>query len=83
MGGRVNVERQRRAFDDADAAAPRKISGSAKIFEKKVWLVAIDFVKKSSKSESSSRFLSRSKFGKFTRHFLANLADRPRIDANL
>ena len=48
-------------------------------FEKKVWSGAIDFVKKSSKSEPSSRFLSRLKFGKFACHFLANSANRPRI----
>ena len=35
--------------------------GDAKIFEKKVWVVAIVFVKKSSKSELSSRFSSRLK----------------------
>ena len=40
---------------------------------------AVDFVKKSSKSELSSRFLSRLKFGNFACHFLANSADRPRI----
>ena len=51
----------------------------AKIFEKKVWVDAIDFVQKSSKSELSSVFLSRSKLKKFTCHFLANLADRPGI----
>ena len=40
---------------------------------------AIVLVKKSSKSEPSSRFLSRSKFENFACHFLANSADRPRI----
>ena len=40
---------------------PRKIFGGTQIFEKKVWLVASDSVQKSSKSELSSRFLSRSK----------------------
>ena len=45
-------------------------------FEKKVWSDAIDFVKKSSKSEPSLRFLSRSKFES---HFSANSADRPGI----
>ena len=49
------------------------------IFKKKVWSDAVDFVKKSLKSEPSSRFLSRSKFEKFACHFLANSADRPRI----
>ena len=34
----------------------------AKMFENKVWVDAIDFIQKSSKSELSSRFLSRSKF---------------------
>ena len=54
-------------------------SGAEIFFRNLVWVVAIDFVKKSSKSEPSSRFLSRLKFGKFARHFLANLANRPRI----
>ena len=54
----------------------------AKIFEKLDRGAAIDFVKKSSKSELSSRFLSRSKFENIARHFLANSADRPRIWAN-
>ena len=49
------------------------------IFKKKVWSDAVDFVKKSLKSEPSSRFLSRSKFENFACHFLANSADRPRI----
>ena len=40
---------------------------------------AVDFVKKSSKSELSSRFLSHSKSKNFVCHFLANSADRPRI----
>ena len=53
------------------------------IFKKKVWSDAVDFVKKSLKSESSSRFLSCSKFGKLARHFLVNQDDRPRINANL
>ena len=57
----------------------RENFGDAKILEKKVWVVAIVFVKKSSKSEPSSRFLNRLKFGKFACHFLANSADRPRI----
>ena len=35
--------------------------GRAKILEKKVWVAAIDSVKKSSKSELSSRFLGRLK----------------------
>ena len=51
----------------------------AKIFEKLDRGAAIDFVKKSSKSELSSRFLSRSKFENIARHFLANSADHPRI----
>ena len=54
-----------------------------KIFQKLDRLDAVDFVKKSSKSEPSSRFLSRSKFENFACHFLANLADRPRICADL
>ena len=41
---------------DANADTDAKSFGGAKIFEKKVWLVAIDFVQKSSKSEPSSRF---------------------------
>ena len=49
------------------------------IFKKKVWSDAVDFVKKSLKSEPSSQFLSRSKFENFACHFLANSADRPRI----
>ena len=49
------------------------------IFKKKVWSDAVDFVKKSLKSEPSSRFLSRSKFENFACNFLANSADRPRI----
>ena len=36
--------------------------GPTKIFEKLDRVVAIDFVQESSKSEPSSRFLSRSKF---------------------
>ena len=36
---------------DADADTDAKNFGGAEIFEKKVWLVAIDFVQKSSKSE--------------------------------
>ena len=48
-------------------------------FEKKVWSDAIDFIKKLSKSDASSRFLSRLKVGKFACHFLANSADRPGI----
>ena len=40
---------------------------------------AVDFVKKSSKSELSLRFLSHSKSENFACHFLANSADRPRI----
>ena len=51
----------------------------AKFFEKLDRVVAIDFIQESSKSEPSSRFLSRSKFRKFTCHFLANSADRPGI----
>ena len=39
----------------------RKNFGEAKLFEKKNWVVAIDFVKKSSKSELSSRFFGRLK----------------------
>ena len=39
----------------------RGIFGDVKILEKKVWVVAIVFVKKSSKSELSSRFSGRSK----------------------
>ena len=61
----------------------RENFGGAKIFEKKVRVVAIDSVQKSSKSELSSRFLSRLKFENFARHFLVNSADRPRIGANL
>jgi len=61
----------------------RENFGDAKICFKKVWAVAIDFVQESSKSELSSRFLSRLKFENFARHFLANSADRPRICANL
>ena len=53
--------------------------GPTKIFEKLDRVVAIDFVQESSKSEPSSRFLSRSKLWKFTCHFLANSADRPGI----
>ena len=49
------------------------------IFKKKVWSDAVDFVKKSLKSEPSSRFWSRSKFENLACHFLANSADRPRI----
>ena len=49
------------------------------IFKKKVWSDAVDFVKKSLKSEPSSRFLSRSKFEIFACHFFAHSADRPRI----
>ena len=44
---------------------------------------AVDFGKKSLKSEPSPRFLSRLKFENFARHFLVNSADRPRIGANL
>ena len=62
--------------------ATRKFFGGAKILEKLDRIVAIDFVKKSSKSELSSRFSSRSKFKNFVCHFLANSADRPRIYAN-
>ena len=51
----------------------------AKFLKTKIWSDAIDFVKKSSKSEPSSRFLSRLKVGKFVCHFWANSADRPRI----
>ena len=68
---------------DADTHAATKNFRLHENFRKKVWLVAIDFVKKSLKSESSSRFLSCSKFGKLARHFLANPDDRPRINANL
>ena len=39
----------------------RKNFGNAEIFEKKVWVVAIDAFQKSSKSELSARFLSRLK----------------------
>ena len=39
----------------------RENFGDAKIFEQKVWVVAIVFVKKSSKSELSSRFFGRLK----------------------
>ena len=42
--------------------AARKFFDGAKISEKKVWVDASDSVKKSSKSELSSRFLSRLKF---------------------
>ena len=69
--------------------AQRQVFGDAEVFRrhknfgKKVSVVAIDFVQESSKSQLSSRFLSRSKFWKFARHFLENAADRPRIYANL
>ena len=46
-----------------------KIFDRAKFFEKLDRGAAIDFVKKSSKSELSSRFLSRSKFGKYRTPF--------------
>ena len=52
-------------------------------FRKKIWAAAIVFLQKSSKSELSSRFLSRSKFENFARHFLANSDKPPRIWANL
>ena len=39
----------------------RENFGGAKIFEKKIWAAAIIFVKKSSKSELSSRFFGRLK----------------------
>jgi len=55
----------------------------AKIFQKLDRVAAIVFVQESSKSEPSSRFLSRLKFEKSTRHFWANSADRPGICANL
>ena len=42
-------------------------------------VVAIHFVQELSKSEPSSRFLSRSTFWKFTCHILANSANRPGI----
>ena len=73
--------------------AKKKIS-VAKIFQKLDRLDAVDFVKKSSKSELSSRFSGRLKFlavfadcavqcqqkrKNKKRHFLANSADRPRI----
>ena len=51
----------------------------AKIFENKVWVDAIDFVQNRRNRSLSSRFLSRSKFQKFTCHFLAKFADRPGI----
>ena len=57
----------------------KKFSDGAKLFEKLDRVAAIDFVKKSSKSELSSRFLSRSKLENTARHFLANSADHPRI----
>ena len=44
---------------DADADTDAKNIGGAEIFEKKVWVVAIDSVQKSLKSEPSSQFLSR------------------------
>ena len=59
------------------------IFGRAKMFEKLDRGDAIDFVKKSSKSDLSLRVLSRSRFENFARHFLANSADPPRIWANL
>ena len=46
----------RKSFGDA------KFFGGAKISENKVGVVAIDSVKKTSKSELSSRFLNRSKY---------------------
>ena len=52
---------------------------AARNFQKTVWSDAVNFVKKSLKSEPSSRFLSRSKFENFACHFLPNSADRPRI----
>ena len=45
--------------DDVDDIDDAKNFGGAKIFKKKIWAAAIVFVKKSSKLEPSSRFLSR------------------------
>ena len=61
----------------------QKIFDGAKIFQKLDRVAAIVFVQESSKSEPSSRFLSRLKFEKSTRHFWANSGDRPGICANL
>ena len=71
-----------RSFVRRDFWSARKFLDGPKIFQKLDRLDAVDFVKKSSKSEASSRFLSRSKFENFACHFLANLADRPRIRAD-
>ena len=69
--------------DTSFVRSSRNFFVDTKSLEMLDWVGAIDFVKKSSKSELSSRFLSRSKFENFARHFLANSADRPRIWANL
>ena len=61
-----------------DRSDKKKFDG-AKFFEKLDRVAAIDFVKKSLKSELSSRFLSRLKFENIARHFLANAANHPRI----
>ena len=63
--------------------APRTYFDDAKISEKKVWVDVSDSVQESSKSELSSRFLSRSKFRNVACHYLANSGERPRIYANL
>ena len=71
---------------DTDLGTDRsneKFFDGAKIRQKLDRVAAIVFVQESSKSESSSRFLSRLKFEKSTRHFWANSGDRPRICANL
>ena len=60
-----------------------KFFDGTKICQKLDRVAAIVFVQESSKSEPSSRFLSRLKFEKSTRHFWANSADRPGICANL
>ena len=71
---------------DTDLGTDRsneKFFDGAKICQKLDRVAAIVFVQESSKSEPSSRFLSRLKFEKSTRHFWANSGDRPGICANL
>ena len=73
-----------RSFARRSNFSPARIFfDDAKMFTKKVQVVAIEFVQETSKSERSSRFLSRLKFETFARHFLANSADHPGIWANL
>ena len=64
-------------------SSARNIFDGAIFFQKIDRVEAIKTVQESSKSELSSRFLSRLKFEKSTRHFWANSADRPRICMNL